>query len=247
MKTVDKALQVLDQFSLEHREIGLSELSRMAGLDKAATRRLLVAMAKHGFIEQAAETKKYRLGHGFLRLARIREATVPVSRIAQEAVDWLVGETNETAHASLPGAQGMVTIAHRLPNRGRVIKIDPAELLHYHATSSGLAFLAFASDTTRERLLALKRDRIAEETITDAATLRAALERFQALGYAHTRNSFESDVASVGMVFRDGGADPVGAISLALPKADMTDARRTELLPLLQEAARRIEAALTGL
>ena len=144
----------------------------IAGLSLALTCHQLGLPCR--IIEQAAETKKYRLGHGFLRLARIREATVPVSRIAQEAVDWLVGATNETAHASLPGAQGMVTIAHRLPNRGRVIKIDPAELLHYHATSSGLAFLAFASDTTRERLLALKRDRIAEETITDTATLRAA-------------------------------------------------------------------------
>lgn len=247
MKTVDKALSVLDQFSLEHRELGLSELSRMAGLDKAATRRLLVAMAKHEFIEQSAETKKYRLGHGFLRLARIREATVPVSRIAQEAVDWLSSETNETAHASLPGAKGMVTIAHRLPNRGRVIKIDPAELLHYHATASGLAFLSFASDETRERLLSLKREKIAEETITDEATLRAALKQFGALGHAQTRNSFESDVASVGMVFRQGGSDPTGAISLALPKGDMTDARRDALLPSLREAVRKIETALTGL
>ncbi len=250
MKTVDKALSVLDQFSLERTEIGLSELSRLAGLDKAATRRLLLAMAKHGFIEQSAETRKYRLGHGFLRLARIREATVPVSRIAQEAVDWLVGETNETAHASLPGAQGMVTIAHRLPNRGRVIKIDPAELLFYHATASGLAYMAFAGEATRDRLLALKRERIAEETITDEAVLRAALDRFRTQGYAQTRNSFESDVASVGMVFSDGnggGVDPTGAISLALPKADMTDARRAELLPLLREAVARAERALTGL
>ena len=83
MKTVDKAFSVLDQFSLTRTEIGLSELSRMAGLDKAATRRLLVAMSKHGFIEQSAETRKYRLGHGFLRLARIREATVPVTQAAQ--------------------------------------------------------------------------------------------------------------------------------------------------------------------
>lgn len=247
MKTVDKALTVLDQFSLEHREIGLSELSRMAGLDKAATRRLLLAMAKHGFIEQSAETKKYRLGHGFLRLARIREATVPVSRVAQEAVDWLVDETNETAHASVPGARGMVTIAHRLPNRARVIKIDPAEVLFFHATSSGLAYLAFASEETRERLLALKREKIAEETITDETALRTALEGFRTRGYAQTRNSFESDVASVGMVFGREGPDPAGAISLALPKGDMSEARRQALVPLLAEAVGRIERALTGL
>lgn len=115
MKTVDKALSVLDQFSLEKTEIGLSELSRMAGLDKAATRRLLLALAKHGFIEQVAETRKYRLGHGFLRLARIREATVPLARAAQEVADWLVEQTGETAHVSIPGKTGMTTVAHRMP------------------------------------------------------------------------------------------------------------------------------------
>ena len=47
MKTVDKAMTVLGQFSLENSEIGLSELSRLACLDKAATRRLLVALGKH--------------------------------------------------------------------------------------------------------------------------------------------------------------------------------------------------------
>ncbi len=247
MKTVDKALSVLDQFSLEAKEIGLSDLARMAGLDKAATRRLLVAMVKHGFVEQSAETRKYRLGHGFLRLARIREATVPVSRIAQEVIDWLVAQTNETAHVSLPGAYGMITIAHRLPNRGRVIKIDPAELLHYHATASGLAYMAFSTKETTTRLLGLKREKIAEETITNRTELETALKTFRAQGYSQTRNSFESDVASIGMTFRDGGPNPTGAVALALPKADMTEDRRTELLPLLREAVARIERALTGL
>jgi len=81
---------------------------------------------KHSFIEQSPETKRYRLGHGFLRLARIREATVPVSHIAKDVVDWLVDLTNETVHASVPGPQGMTTIAHKLPNRGRVVNIVPA-------------------------------------------------------------------------------------------------------------------------
>ena len=91
MKTVDKAFSVLDQFSMENTEIGLSELSRLASLDKAATRRLLVALSKHGFIEQSADTRKYRLGHGFLRLARIREATVPIVRAAPGSVRLACG------------------------------------------------------------------------------------------------------------------------------------------------------------
>jgi IclR family acetate operon transcriptional repressor len=246
MKTVDKALSVLDQFSLSQTEIGLSELSRMAGLDKAATRRLLVAMTKHGFIEQSQDTRKYRLGHGFLRLARIREATVPMAQAAQEAVDWLVQQTNETAHASIPGPHGMTSIAHKLPNRGHVINIVPAEILNFHATSSGLAYLAFAKDETVARVLALKRERVTKDTITGKAEILKALKQFRKDGFSQTRNTFEADVASMAMPFFQDDGDPAGSIALALPKAELTESRMQELLPLLVQAKAYIEKALTG-
>lgn len=247
MKTVDKAMRVLDQFSLERTEIGLSELARMADLDKAATRRLLVALAGHGFIEQSAETRKYRLGHGFLRLARIREATIPIGTAAQEVADWLVARTNETVHVSLPGSQGMTTIAHRLPKRGHVINIIPAQLLLYHATASGLAYLSGATDDTVARILSLKRDNVTGQTVTGKADLLKSIKRFRAQGYAQTSNSFELDVASIAMPFGKDDPDPTGTIALALPLADMTEARRDALLPMLREAVGKIERALTGL
>ena len=247
MKTVDKALSVLDQFSMDKTEIGLSELSRMAGLDKAATRRLLVALAKHGFIEQAEDTRKYRLGHGFLRLARIREATVPIVRAAQDVCGWLVEEANETVHMSIPGETGMITIAHRLPRRGNIINIVPSEVLYYHATASGLAFLAFASEVTAGKILALERRKMTEATVTDVAALRKLAAGFREQGYAQTRNTFENDVASIAMPFFSDGTDPAGCIAIALPRNDLTDARRDALLPSLKEAVRRMEVALTGL
>ncbi|MGJ8547681.1 MAG: IclR family transcriptional regulator [Sulfitobacter sp.] len=247
MKTVDKALSVLDQFSMEKTELGLSELSRMAGLDKAATRRLLVAMTKHGFIEQSEETRKYRLGHGFLRLARIREATVPVSQAAQEVANWLVSQTNETVHVSVPGKSGMTTVAHKLPDRGHVINIIPAQVLYYHATASGLAYLSFATQDTANQILGLKRIKMTQDTMTGKAELQKVMKQFQAQGYSLTRNTFESDVASMAMPFFQDGGDPTGSISLAVPKGELTDARSNELLPLLKEAVARIEVALNGL
>jgi len=247
MKTVDKALAVLDQFSLEHTELGLSELSRMAGLDKAATRRLLLAMAKHGFIEQVAETRKYRLGHGFLRLARIREATVPLTRAAQEVTDWLTAQAGETAHVSIPGATGMTTVAHKLPNRGHVVNIIPAQVLLFHATSSGLAWLAFASAETVDAVLSRRREKMTEATVTSVTELRKCLAQIRAQGYAQTRDTFEVGVSSLAMPFYQDGAEPAGAVALALPTSDLTEARREELLPLLKESVSRLEAALTGL
>ena len=246
MKTVDKALSVLDQFSPEKTEIGLSELARMAAHDKAATRRLLVALAKHGFIEQVADSRKYRLGHGFLRLARVREATVPLESAARAVCDWLVERAGETVHVSVPGPHGMSTVAHRLPRRGNVVNIDPSQLLNFHATASGMAYLAFASPARLEQALALPRERLTEATVTDADELRAMLSSFRKAGHSHVRRGFEADVASIAMPFFISGEEPAGAIALALPHHDLTSKRQAELVPLLREAVAQIETALSG-
>jgi DNA-binding IclR family transcriptional regulator len=246
MKTVDKALKVLDQFSLEKTEIGLSELARMAELDKAATRRLLVALISHGFIEQSAETKKYRLGQGFLRLARVREATVPMAAAAQEVADWLSEEVKETVHISVPAGSCMATLAYRLPHKGNVINISPGEQLFYHATAAGFAYMAFATDQTLTRVLGLKRTSVTAKTPTAKADILALIKQTRRDGYARSRNTFEDGVASVAMPFFLGQPDPAGTISIAVPASNMDDARRAKLLPFLKQGIARMEQSLTG-
>ena len=246
MKTVDKAMTVLGQFSLENSEIGLSELSRLACLDKAATRRLLVALGKHGFIEQSAESRKYRLGNGFLYLARIREATVPIGKAAQEIAEWLVGTTGETTHISIPMTSAMSTIAHHLPSRSNIINIIPAQPLPFHATAAGICYLAAATPDTLKHALAIKRERTTAHTIISRTELLKKIKQTRLAGYASCTNTFEEGVSSIAMAFYIDQPNPAGTISIALPDSRMTEARCTELLPSLREGVRRIEQSLSG-
>ncbi|WP_292300165.1 helix-turn-helix domain-containing protein, partial [Mesorhizobium sp.] len=57
-----KAVSLLELFTLQESEIGLSDLARRAGLDKATARRLLMALAAHRLIEQEPHSRRYRLG-----------------------------------------------------------------------------------------------------------------------------------------------------------------------------------------
>nr|WP_289847845.1 IclR family transcriptional regulator [Lentibacter algarum] len=246
VKTVDKAMSVLDQFSMERTEVGLSELATLSGLDKAATRRLLVAMAKHGFVEQVAAGGKYRLGHGFLRLARIREATVPIVRAAQETTDWLSEQVDETVHIGVPGEKGMTTIAYCMPSKGNVINIIPTQVLPFHLTSSGLVHLAFATDETRERILAIKREKTTDASQTRKTDIVRTINAFKETGFSQSRNTFENGVASIAMPFFADGPDPVGTVAIAVPDANMNDERVNELLPFLREAVVRMQTSLTG-
>jgi DNA-binding IclR family transcriptional regulator len=60
VQTVDKALSLLSYFSEQRPSVGLSELARLSGFNKATTRRFLVALEKHGIVEQDATTRLYR-------------------------------------------------------------------------------------------------------------------------------------------------------------------------------------------
>ena len=246
MKTVDKAMTVLAQFSVDNPEHGLSELARLSGLDKAATHRLLAALSTHGFVEQRADTRKYRLGYGFLHLARIREATVPLAKAAQEVSDALSEQCNETVHVSVPATLGMSTIAFRMPQRGNVINIVPTQVLPFHATSAGLAFMAFSSQETQQRLLELKRQRTTPFTAMSKTDVQKRMNDAVSHGFSRTRNDFEEGVASIAKPFYLDQVDPAGTISIAVPESRMTTDRRTELLPWLTEAISQLEQALTG-
>ena len=59
MGTVTKALTLLDHFTLARPLIGLSEVARLAGVNKATAFRLLSELQSAGFVEQAGSAREY--------------------------------------------------------------------------------------------------------------------------------------------------------------------------------------------
>jgi DNA-binding IclR family transcriptional regulator len=139
VQTVDKALSLLSYFSEQRPSVGLSELARLSGFNKATTRRFLVALEKHGIVEQDATTRLYRLGAGLLRLARVREATNPVAAIVQPVLNDLVSVTGETAHFSLYAGGSLATIGLSESAKSSRVMLGKGEAIPLHATASGLA------------------------------------------------------------------------------------------------------------
>ena len=101
MGTVTKALSLLRHFSRTEPAIGLSDLARRSGLNKATVYRLMTELTAGGLVEQAGDGRAYRLGPEVLRLAALREATTPLLAVARDVLDQLSRSTGETAHVSL--------------------------------------------------------------------------------------------------------------------------------------------------
>lgn len=247
MQTVDKAMKLLGYFSPSAPEIGLSELARLATFDKAATRRFLVALSKHGFIEQNLDSKKYRLGPAFLRFARLREATHPFPSMVQPELDRLATATMETAHASLINGFELMTIGISEPQRTIRAHLEPSQPLPMHATASGIACLAFLDDEAVEGYISQARlERFTDSTVTSKKELRRLIGESLKRGYGRAAGTFESDVIGTAVPLFDDAVRPIGAIAVAAVASRFDTTIEQQILPRLFDAAIRLTLAFGG-
>jgi len=246
MSTVVKALSLLDHFDARHSEIGLADLAKLSKLDKATTRRLLVALAVKGFIEQDPATRRYRLGAALVRLARIRDATFPLIEIARPIVEGLSERTGETVHISQIAGDALSSVfVCESPHANRV-SVEVGQILPFNCTASGLAFLSAASEAFQNQVLSGPLPRITPKSIATPAALKKRIEETRKLGYALSEQGFENGVVSVAAAIMDPSGAAIGALSITSP------AVRADAATLVQhgrdacEAAARISASLGG-
>ncbi len=247
MGTVTKALELLDLFTRERALIGLSDLARLSGLNKATCFRMMTEMQGLGLVEQAGPSKAYRLGPAVLRLAALREAAVPTRDAAMPVVQVLARETGETAHLSHIVGPALRTLAFAYSSaHGTRVMMEDADLLPYHATSSGLAVLAFLPDTVVDSLLATALPAFTAATVTNPADIRARLATIRATGWSETHATFEADVRSVAVPLFGASGACTGAIAIAAPAARVTPALHARMVAGLMRAGADITTLWGG-
>ena len=224
MGTVSKALSLLNFFSQQRSEIGLSDLARLARMNKATVYRYMSEMADQGIVEQTHKGKSYRLGPEILRLAALREAAVPLLEVARQTAKQLSDDTGETAHISIIQGQRLNTLTHYYSTRhGTRVTMEDAEVLSFHGTASGLSILAFAPAAFRDQILGQDLIRHTAHTETDPERIRARLKDIRETGIAQSVGGFEADVHSLASPIFGPDALPMGALAVAVPVARMTD------------------------
>lgn len=247
MGTVSKALSLLSFFGQTRRAIGLSDMARLSGLNKATAYRMLSELQEQGFVEQVGTDRSYRLGPEVLRLAALRELAVPMLSVSRVMLQRLCEATGETAHVSLMQGTKLNALAHAYSTRHATrVMMDDDYILPFHATASGLAVLAFAPEDLRSAVLAAPLARFTDRTVTDPGRLRALLQAVRTSGIAESVSGLEADVhAHAAPIF--GTADtPIGAIAVAAPVSRMSAGQKRLIETELRAAARELTLRTGG-
>jgi DNA-binding IclR family transcriptional regulator len=245
IQSVSHALDVLEQFSGEHDELGVTELSKRLKLHKNNVFRLLATLESRGYIEQNKATENYRLGIRCLQLGQTYITQMGLLRQAHPIIERLAHKANETAFVAILRRTCVVPLDAVEAKRPVRMSSRVGEALPLHCTAAGKVQLAFISDADLREALLEGLPRFTDHTVTDQQTLHQQLKQIAEQGYSMELGEHIAEVHSIAVPIRDYTRNVVGSLAVSGPAHRLSSERlEKEIAPLMQKAGQELSSRL---
>jgi DNA-binding IclR family transcriptional regulator len=249
IQTVTNALRVLEAYR-DKEELGVTELSRRLGLHKNNVFRLLATLENQGYVEQSADSDRYRLGVRCLELGHAYRRGGGLLRQARVVIEALARETCETVHL---GALQDFEVAHldgEQPDQLVLTGLRVGRRLPVHCTALGKVLLGCGDGILRERF-----DRLCvvngtleartTATITDRDKFFEHLRAVASQGYALDLEESEVGLCCAAAPVYAASGRLIAALSVSGPTLRLNrDALLDRVVPALLPAAEDLSKQL---
>lgn len=239
-RSIRKAMQILDLFSLECPEWGVSEVARALELPKSTTSELMASLADQRLLSRMGKGR-YRLGWRLFELSQTLLDTTGFRLEARKVMKELVECWEETVHlAVLDGVQA-VYIEKLQPTPAVKIWISrTGARLPAHCSGVGKVLLAHTEwEYVAEMLEDQGMPELTPNTITTLDVLAEELERVREQGYAYDNEETLVGLCCVGAPIYGSEGTVVAALSFSVP-AFRFQPKKSEYTATILDAARCI-------
>jgi len=247
LKTVKKALDILDSFTREHPIQGITEIATKLGIHKSTAHSILNTLKEDGFIIYETESRKYRLGFKIIELGGrisykqdLRELSIAFMQMLSKSCDEDIA-----LNILVEGRRICICLVE---SRYFVRQFVPlGKALPAHCSAAGKALLAFLPPAELDSII----DKyglppFTKNTITDRNTLTRELETIRSRGYGESWEEYGKDAAALAFPILNGQNKAVAALSI---QSTISRFKKADLNPLIKEGiqtAEKISQALPG-
>ncbi len=244
LSSVATAFRLLNAFSEEEVEIGVSALAKRLGIAKSTVHRLAVTLVSEGILEQNPENEKYRLGINLFRLGALVRQRMNLSNEAKPHLIELREWTNETVHLAILN-QSQIMYVYNLESRQAIrARSDVGVRKPAYCTAEGLVMLAFQTDEAVNTLIADGLTARTMRTSTDPARLRARLREVRQSGFAIEDEESEVGMRCVAAPVREASGAVIAAVAVAGPVSRLSKKTIQGIVPMVVRTAEAISARL---
>jgi DNA-binding IclR family transcriptional regulator len=244
VRSLDKAIDILEVLAAESAGIGLGELAKRVGFNESTTHHLVATLRCRGFVDQDPQTKAYRLGYALVGLVNEFLADADVSALGIGPIRELRDASGDTSYLTLlQGRELFVAFAARGRHPIQTVRPRLPGQTFLHSTASGKTLLAYLPSDEAEALLAsLELTPFTANTIATQAELRSELAAIRRWGYTLDQEELLDGLACVAAPVFDREGACVATASVAYPAVQ--SARRDDLIRLVTATAAKISLSL---
>jgi len=241
IQAVVNAIRLLETFRDEDEQ-GVTQLAERLGLHKNNVFRLLATLEQAAYIEQCADSDRYRLGIRSLDLGQSFGRSRNLLRRARTVLDELVVSCGESAHIGLLADFEVVCVEGRSADRLLLTGARIGQRLPVHATALGKVLLGCSPPALRETfdrkvVAGGKLPKLTPATLDDPAKFFEHLRGVAVQGFAIDVEECEPGLCCAAAPIFDGQGQLVAGISISGPRSRLSEDR------LLAEIAPRVVAA----
>ncbi len=236
VQSVDRALSLLAGVAeASPRGATSTQLAERCGLNKATAWRLLGSLESHGLVQRDPVSGRYAVGHAVIRMSAAAGYDGLVRR-CHPVLERVSAETGETADLAVTGPHGVTYVGEVAPVSVLAVNWLAREV-PLHATSTGLAYLAWLPEAEARGLLERPLRSFTEATVTDPDRVVEVLRQTRERGYAACAGALEPTLYGVSAPVLDARrGQPVAVFSIWGP-ADRVPATRFPALGATAMAA----------
>ena len=243
--SLERGLAALKALKEADEALGVRELARRLDMSASAVQRILNTLCSHGYVEQLPDSRRYRLGHSVLALARDILQKDHVVAAAEPELQVLATEGCFNAFLGVrSGSHGvyLLTVQSKSPV---VIRSSPGEIFQLHSTALGKALLL---GLDRETIIGIlgecPLEQFTPRTVTDPSKLAAQICASESVGYTTSLDENFTGLIAVGAPLRGVSGGIPAAISVAYPRSVGPHVEIADIGEKLMAASARIAARL---
>lgn len=241
-RSVERAMSILMYVCQGDSPMGLTDISRGAGLDKATTLRLLNTLANVDLVRQQADDRNYVPGGGIYNFWPNE-----VRKICRPHMQTLLNQTQETICLVVPRGKQRVCIDVIEPDRELRIVAPIGRAVPVYAGAAGRVFMAQKTDAQVQEILSgCDLSALTGKSITDRDIYCEQLEGVRASGCAHSIDEVTLDTSAIAAPVFDGLKNTVAAVVVRGPGSRMTAAIVASFIPEVLACAAAISEDLAN-
>ena len=243
VRSVERAISILFLVAQSDTPLGLSEISRSIGLDKATSLRLLSTLGNAKLVQQDPISRRYIPGSNISKLYSTWRSDI--RNIAKPYMEILQRKTEETICLVCPRGMERVNI-EVLPSSHELAVVPViGSAVPIYSGASGRVFMAYLPEAECTRIIKQTNlQPVTAHSLSETGQFMKELEQVRTSGYAQTTAEVTPHSSSIaGPIFNSAG-EIIAAIVVRGPESRMTDQRGAEVAPSIVETARQISDEL---